>query len=95
MQEAGIDVRLCDVGAAIQEVMESYEVEINGKVHQGMTFMIISWFTTFAHVIFGLSSSLTRRTHSFLLVNFFVLVERLRSMKCMWIASKTLANPGS
>lgn len=35
VQEAGIDVRLCDVGAAIQEVMESYEVEINGKVYQG------------------------------------------------------------
>ncbi|KAF7132944.1 hypothetical protein RHSIM_Rhsim09G0000700 [Rhododendron simsii] len=33
-QESGIDVRLCDVGAAIQEVMESYEVEINGKVFQ-------------------------------------------------------------
>ena len=35
-QESGIDVRLCDVGAAIQEVMESYEVEINGKVFQGI-----------------------------------------------------------
>jgi hypothetical protein len=34
-QESGIDARLCDVGAAIQEVMESYEVEINGKVFQG------------------------------------------------------------
>jgi methionyl aminopeptidase len=34
-QEAGIDARLGDVGAAIQEVMESYEVEINGKVFQG------------------------------------------------------------
>ncbi|KAL5698841.1 methionyl aminopeptidase [Ranunculus cassubicifolius] len=34
LKEAGIDVRLCDVGAAIQEVMESYEVEINGKVFQ-------------------------------------------------------------
>jgi methionyl aminopeptidase len=32
-------VRLCDVGAAIQEVMESYEVEINGKVFQGITFV--------------------------------------------------------
>ncbi|KAH0918972.1 hypothetical protein HID58_026632, partial [Brassica napus] len=32
IKEAGIDVRLCDIGAAIQEVMESYEVEINGKV---------------------------------------------------------------
>ena len=35
VQEPGIDMRLCDVGAAIQEVMESYEVEINGKVFQG------------------------------------------------------------
>ncbi|XP_015648362.1 methionine aminopeptidase 2A isoform X2 [Oryza sativa Japonica Group] len=34
VKEAGIDARLCDVGAAIQEVMESYEVEINGKVFQ-------------------------------------------------------------
>ncbi|KAJ0805719.1 putative non-specific protein-tyrosine kinase RLK-Pelle-RLCK-XV family [Helianthus annuus] len=32
--EAGIDVRLCDIGAAIQEVMESYEIEINRKVFQ-------------------------------------------------------------
>lgn len=31
IKEAGIDVRLCDIGAAIQEVMESYEVEIKGK----------------------------------------------------------------
>jgi len=34
VKEAGIDVRLCDIGAAIQEVMESYEVELDGKVHQ-------------------------------------------------------------
>lgn len=34
-QEAGIDVRLCDIGEAIQEVMESYEVELNGKMHPG------------------------------------------------------------
>jgi len=34
IKEAGIDARLGDVGAAIQEVMESYEVEINGKVFQ-------------------------------------------------------------
>jgi methionyl aminopeptidase len=33
IKEAGIDVRLSDIGAAIQEVMESYEVEINGKVY--------------------------------------------------------------
>ncbi|CAO3572684.1 unnamed protein product [Mortierella alpina] len=34
VREAGIDVRLGDIGAAIQEVMESYEVEIGGKVLQ-------------------------------------------------------------
>ncbi|RCK57864.1 Methionine aminopeptidase 2 [Candida viswanathii] len=32
IKEAGIDVRLNDIGAAIQEVMESYEMEENGKV---------------------------------------------------------------
>lgn len=31
-QHAGIDARMSDIGAAIQEVMESYEVEIGGKV---------------------------------------------------------------
>lgn len=31
VREAGIDVRVGDIGAAIQEAMESYEVEINGK----------------------------------------------------------------
>jgi methionyl aminopeptidase len=34
IKAAGIDVRLCDIGEAIQEVMESYEVEIDGKTHQ-------------------------------------------------------------
>jgi len=31
IREAGIDVRLNDIGGAIQEVMESYEVEVGGK----------------------------------------------------------------
>ncbi|XP_072233116.1 methionine aminopeptidase 2 [Leuresthes tenuis] len=34
IKNAGIDVRLCDVGEAIQEVMESYEVELDGKTYQ-------------------------------------------------------------
>lgn len=34
LQAAGIDVQLCEVGAAIQEVMESYEVELEGKTYQ-------------------------------------------------------------
>lgn len=32
IREAGIDVRLTDIGEAIQETMESYEVEIDGQV---------------------------------------------------------------
>ncbi len=36
LQEAGIDVRLGELGAAIQETMESYEVEVNGKVYPGV-----------------------------------------------------------
>ncbi|RWS22763.1 methionine aminopeptidase 2-like protein, partial [Leptotrombidium deliense] len=35
IKAAGIDVRLCDIGEAIQEVMESYEVEIDGKTYPG------------------------------------------------------------
>jgi len=31
---AGIDVRLCDVGEAVQEVMESYEIDLDGKTYQ-------------------------------------------------------------
>lgn len=33
VREAGIDVRVCDIGAAIQEAMESYEVEIKGETY--------------------------------------------------------------
>ncbi|KAG8738162.1 Methionine aminopeptidase 2 [Ceratobasidium sp. 414] len=34
IREAGIDVRLGDIGAAIQEVMESYEVTVGTKTYQ-------------------------------------------------------------
>merc|ERR1719431_1614068 len=34
IKHAGIDARLCDVGAAIQEVMESHEIELEGKTYQ-------------------------------------------------------------
>ena len=33
IREAGIDARLNEIGEAIQETMESFEVEINGKVY--------------------------------------------------------------
>ncbi|XP_072388559.1 methionine aminopeptidase 2-like [Diabrotica undecimpunctata] len=34
IRAAGIDVQLCEIGAQIQEVMESYEVELDGKTYQ-------------------------------------------------------------
>ena len=34
LKEAGIDVRMTDIGEAIQEVMESYEIELDGKTFQ-------------------------------------------------------------
>ncbi|KAJ1913316.1 Methionine aminopeptidase 2 [Mycoemilia scoparia] len=34
IREAGIDVRLTDIGEAVQEVMESYELELDGKTRQ-------------------------------------------------------------
>lgn len=34
IKTAGIDVRLCDVGVAVQEVMESHEIELDGKTHR-------------------------------------------------------------
>lgn len=33
IKEAGIDARLNEIGAAIQETMESYEIEIDGKTY--------------------------------------------------------------
>ena len=36
-------MRLCDVGEAIQEVMESYEVELDGKTYRGVTKKKVSY----------------------------------------------------
>lgn len=33
IKEAGIDVRLCDIGEVVEEVMTSHEVEIDGKTY--------------------------------------------------------------
>jgi len=40
LQEAGIDVRLGELAGAIQETMESYEVEIGSKVVPGLLFYL-------------------------------------------------------
>ena len=47
LQESGIDVRLCDVGEAIQEVMESYEVELDGKTYQGLILPFVKYMFIF------------------------------------------------
>ncbi|KAI9477759.1 MAG: peptidase M24, structural domain-containing protein [Benjaminiella poitrasii] len=33
IKEAGIDVRLCDIGAAVHEVYDSYEIDLDGKTY--------------------------------------------------------------
>ncbi|KAL1406430.1 Methionine aminopeptidase 2 [Vanrija albida] len=50
---AGIDVRLCDVGEAVQEVMESHEVEVNGKVHQVKSIRNLNGHSIVPYVIHG------------------------------------------
>jgi len=50
---AGIDVRLCDIGAAICEVMESYEVEIFGKVYPIKTIKNLNGHNIRPYVIHG------------------------------------------
>jgi methionyl aminopeptidase len=42
LQEAGIDVRMCDIGEAIQEVMESYEVVIGSNTKRGSSVHVFS-----------------------------------------------------
>ena len=41
IKEAGIDVRVGELAGLIQETMESYEVEVNGKVYPGERYR---WF---------------------------------------------------
>ena len=41
IKHAGIDARLNEIGEVIQETMESYEVEIDGKTYQGKNFRAV------------------------------------------------------
>jgi len=34
IKHSGVDALLCDIGAAVQETMESYEIELDGKTYQ-------------------------------------------------------------
>ncbi|KAI3622111.1 methionine type [Moniliophthora roreri] len=53
IREAGIDVRLGELGAAIQETMESYEVEVNGKVFPVKSIENLSGHTITPYIIHG------------------------------------------
>jgi methionyl aminopeptidase len=33
IKEVGIDVRVCDIGAVVHEVYDSYEIELDGKTY--------------------------------------------------------------
>ena len=48
ISEAGVDARLGDIGAAIQEVMESYEIELGGKTHQVCRALLLYLFLSCA-----------------------------------------------
>ncbi|KAJ5703745.1 hypothetical protein N7493_010883 [Penicillium malachiteum] len=53
IREAGIDVRMSDIGAAIQEAMESYEVELNGTMYPVKCIRNLNGHNIEQHVIHG------------------------------------------
>ncbi|GJP87809.1 hypothetical protein CBS76997_3563 [Aspergillus niger] len=53
IREAGIDVRMSDIGAAIQEAMESYEVEINGTMYPVKCIRNLNGHNIDQHIIHG------------------------------------------
>ncbi|KZF25690.1 methionine aminopeptidase 2-like protein [Xylona heveae TC161] len=53
VKEAGIDVRMSDIGASIQEVMESYEVQIGGETFPVKCIRNLNGHTIGHHIIHG------------------------------------------
>ncbi|GJN87298.1 hypothetical protein Rhopal_000246-T1 [Rhodotorula paludigena] len=53
VREAGIDVRMGDIGRTIQEVMESYEVEVGGKTHQVKSIRNLTGHSIHPYIIHG------------------------------------------
>ncbi|KAH8697233.1 methionine aminopeptidase 2-like protein [Talaromyces proteolyticus] len=53
VREAGIDVRMSDIGAAIQEAMESYELELNGNSYPVKCIRNLNGHNIDQHVIHG------------------------------------------
>ncbi|KAL2269117.1 hypothetical protein VTJ83DRAFT_3963 [Remersonia thermophila] len=56
IKEAGIDARLGEVGGVIQEVMESYEVEINGTTYPVKSIRNLNGHTILPYSIHGTKS---------------------------------------
>jgi methionyl aminopeptidase len=56
VREAGIDARVCDLGAAIQEAMESYEVEIRGQTYPVKSIRNLNGHTILPYSIHGTKS---------------------------------------
>jgi len=63
VREAGIDVRVGDLGGIIQEVMESYEVEADGKTHQVRSIRNLTGHTIHPYSIHGTKSVPIVKTH--------------------------------
>jgi len=53
IKHSGVDALLCDIGAAIQETMESYEVELDGKVYPVKSIRNLSGHTINPYQIHG------------------------------------------
>lgn len=53
VRQSGIDVRLGDIGAAIEEVMESHEVELNGKIYPVKSIRNLSGHNISPYIIHG------------------------------------------
>lgn len=63
IRTAGIDARMGDIGAAIQEVMESYEIELDGKTHQVRTIRSLCGHSILPYRIHGSKSVPTVKTN--------------------------------
>jgi methionyl aminopeptidase len=53
IKHSGVDALLCDIGAAVQETMESYEVELDGKTFQVKSIRNLSGHTINPYQIHG------------------------------------------
>lgn len=53
INHSGVDALLCDIGAAVQETMESYELELDGKTYQVKSIRNLSGHTINPYQIHG------------------------------------------